>query len=219
MPTKMRNTFHLLLFAFLLLLCEGCLSGFASEKQMYSWLNDPDHGLVKTKNINGLNVTVKYMPPDFLAYTEYINAPQGMKQSRDSLLMWYKKNLTFLISISLDENNKSSLDIMRMGVTNYSEYREKFLALNFDLSESISLKSKTKSIKPVLTNLENVYGASQSRNITIVFSPQDLNEFLAKSRELDFVYDDEVFSMGIMHYKFNLQELTTVPEIKFWKNQ
>ena len=182
---------------------------------MYKWMNNPDKGLIKVRRINGLKLTVKYFPAEFLLYKELKTYEEVNLSLKDSLMEWYKFNHTFLMNISLDEENSKDIDVMRYGVKNYEEYREKFLSMNFDLAQFITLKINDQKLTPVLASLENVYGLSNDRNIHLVFSPgkEGINDF----ETMDLIYNDEIFDTGINHFVFQKRDLDSAPSIKLGK--
>ncbi|HET6243903.1 MAG: hypothetical protein H0V01_04455 [Bacteroidetes bacterium] len=179
-------------------------------------MNNLENGLIKSKSINGIKVTAKYLPPEFLVYKDLKTHDEFNTFLKDSLMEWYKFNHTFLLNIALDEENKNDMDVMRYGVKNYEEYKEKFISMNFDLTDFISLKIKDKKLSPVLINLENVYGLSKDRNVHLVFTTDEKTNY-TDFEELDLVYNDEIFETGINHFVFQKKDIESIPLIKFWK--
>lgn len=204
-----RFLFFILLNASLIL--SGCSKGFSNEKDLYSWMNNKKNGLVKVKEINGIKLTVKYLPSQYLAYKELKNT--GAKhQNIDSLNKWYENTHSFILNIGLIEEAAADVDIMKLGVSNYEEYREKFMTMNFDMGQYISLKINNKEFSPVLANLENVYGLAGDRNINLVFPKDDL-----PAEEIDLIFNDEIFNTGITHFTFKPKDAESLPPLKFLK--
>src|SRR5687767_5887409 len=87
----------------LLLSLSACNKSFDTIKSIYAWINDPDNGLVKTKTVEGILLTIKYLPPELLALKE-TKDDKGNRAMYDSLLNEYKKSYTFLLSIASKEN-------------------------------------------------------------------------------------------------------------------
>jgi hypothetical protein len=84
------------------------------------------------------------------------------------------------------------------------------------MEDFVQLKMGESKYKPVLSSMENTYGIGQSRDIMIVFSPSSLkdNGFLS-SKELDFVYNDEIFEVGKCHFVFDRSDLKSAPDFPF----
>lgn len=184
-----------------------------SVEEYSKWINEPENGLIQTKRIKGLKVSVKYLPNEYLVYKETIGN-DNTETYKDSLKKEYKNSLTFLMIIAPDEEKGNKNDIMTEGINNYQEYSERLLALNFQLDKNISLRSGTIELKPVLSALENTYGLSKSRNILFVFAANEEQKGkMNDSETIDFVYIDELFSLGIMHFDFANKKLKDLPVI------
>ena len=85
------------------------------------------------------------------------------------------------------------------------------------MDEFIRLKIGEAIYEPVLINLEEVYGLKDSRNITIVFVPEDASdEAFYNAEEFEFTYDDEIFGTGINHFRFKRSDLNNTPQFIYW---
>lgn len=212
------RVFFFLFFGVITQLIISC-TYFQQEKKISEyliWLNDESNGLVKEKYINGLVFTAKYLPPDYLVYQELKNDTLYSLAKKDSLLNLYSSNLTFLLSVKPDEREENSKisDVMYLGVTNMSDYKERVLLMNFEMKEFLQLQTETNVVySPVLTNMENTYSLGNGRSITCVFAPlKDKKEFNNTST-LDLVWDDEIFESGRNHFVFNRKDFSSVPRL------
>lgn len=178
-----------------------------------AWLNDPGHGLTQTKYINGISLTVKLLPPEYLTYQE-ISQPSS-QSVRDSLVALYKKNISFLLVIGPDERNKSGEDIMWTGTTGYEEYVERLLAMNFNLSECLKLRVGEQEFLSHLSSAENTYGLGKSRNIIVTFTPDTQERNFYSANEIDLIYSDELFKTGINHFTFSRNDISKIPSFPF----
>ena len=197
-------------------LLTSCKTSHVNSVEEYNkWMNDPENGLVKTKKIKGLTVSVKYLPAAYLIYKE-LGETDYSEKDRDSLKKAYERSLTFLMTIAPDKEKGNKNDIMLEGIVNYKDYSERLLTLNFELDKNVTLKSDNLELKPVLSALENTYGLSKSRSITFVFAP-DIKEMemLKNAKTLDFVYIDELFQLGILHFNFNNEKLKELPVVEY----
>lgn len=196
-------------------LMTNCQHDLKDMKSVYGWINDPDHGMVKTKTVEGIKITVKYLPAEFLALKE---AREGHadRQTYDSLLKVYTASHTFLLSIASTEKGGEQ-DPMYQDLENYSEYKERALTMNFDMNEYVSIKTSTQEFRPVLTSMENTYSLKGQRNIYMVFTDETAETELMKDDELDFVFNDEIFQTGVNHFIFNQNDLRSMPVINFEK--
>jgi len=210
-----RIIYYSLFFGISFLLTSCKTSHVNSVEEYNKWMNDPENGLVKTKKIKGLTVSVKYLPAAYLIYKE-LGETDYSEKDRDSLKKAYERSLTFLMTIAPDKEKGNKNDIMLEGIVNYKDYSERLLTLNFELDKNVTLKSDNLELKPVLSALENTYGLSKSRSITFVFAP-DIKEMemLKNAKTLDFVYIDELFQLGILHFNFNNEKLKELPVVEY----
>lgn len=193
----------------------GCQESFNNEQEMFSYLNNPENGLVKEKNINGIKLKVKLLPTDFLTYKELRKEQAYTKEIKQQKFDSYDSTYVFVLNIG--PSDEQDFSIQHLGITNYQEYKQRVLDMNFEITEFVKVKANNKEYMPVLSNMENVYGLSKSRNIYLVFAPDDINDDLLTSEKLDFVFNDEIFHTGINHFVFNRKDILKIPKIEFWK--
>lgn len=181
------------------------------------WLNNPENGVVLSKKNNGFIVTVKYLPTDYFISKEIIKSKN--KKHADSIRRLYKDNVYFIMHIDNDPDKiDEASDIMFRDIHNYPDYAERVYNLNFSLEESIELKIGGATYNPVLTSLENHYGLDGGRNIMIVFSPQKKNELLDLKQGAEFIYDDQTFGMGQLHFYYSPDTFKNIPDLSIQTN-
>lgn len=203
---------------FLILILTSCVEKTVTSNEEYlMWLNDEDNGLVMSKEVGGITIKVKYLPANYLAYQDLFGQVTISKSVADSVVNYYNKSLTFLMTIGVDGDSKKG-DVMYQGVQNYEEYKKRLYSMNFDIENDILIKIGEKKYLPVLSNLENGYGLTESRNITLVFVPETKEEqSFYSAEEIQFTYDDELFETGINHFTFDRKKLNNIPQFIFWK--
>jgi len=213
----MANKISLYIGLLALMFLSSCgQSSVNSYEEYLAWLNDAENGLVMHKEAGGITIKVKQLPSNYIAYQDLMNEKNVKKQVVDSIANSYDKSLTFLMTIGVDGDLKKG-DIMYQGVKNYEEYKRQLYQLNFDIENDISLNIEGNIYKPVLSHLENVYGLTDSRNITLVFVPETKEDLsFYKSEEIQFTYDDELFDTGINHFTFNRKDINNSPSFNFW---
>ena len=197
----MRNYILILLLSIIALACD---SDPKDLKSFYKRINDPGNGLVKSRDVEGIKISVKYLPAEFLALKE--SSEGGMKGSYDSLYTLYKRNHTFLLSVSYTDE-KDINDPMYKDLRDYPEYKARAQAMNFDMNEYVSIKTSSNEYRPVLTSMENTYSLKGQRNVYLVFADESLKNELQTDNELDFVFDDVFFQTGVNHFVFEQNDL------------
>lgn len=189
---------------------------FKSEASYNAALNNTDYGLVKTKTVNGIIMSVRYLPTDLLVLRELNNRTTVSQAELDSLRQQYVNSKTFVLTLTPD-TNQTKADLMFGGVGSKEEYQEKVLKLNFGMDQYTSLHSLNAEYTPVLTNMENIYGLKASRDFNIVFVPRSVDEKLdyESSESLKFVFDDPYFKTGLNQFVFTKDDMTSSPGFTF----
>lgn len=199
--------YYFLYFIFIYLLTTSCSKqkSISTVKEYSEWINKAENGCVINKRVNGMVIEIKYLPPSYIALKEWESGNYKEKKIEE-LLKENQYTTAFLMTFKPDEENNNS-DVMFSGVSNYKEYVERSMDLNFDLENKVTLNFDNKKLRPVLSSLENTYGLSKGRSVYLVFAPSENKEELKNIKELDFIYADDIYELGILHYIFNLEDI------------
>ena len=156
-------------YLILVFMISGCSKNINSEQEYLQYISNPKHNLTKTRYINGFRLSVKYMPPEILAYNELQNKVY-IKSFQDSIIGIYENSRTFILTIAPDDRKNESNDIMFYNVMNTLDFKERVQTMNFNINEYISLNTEKNTFYPALHLFENTYGLSKHRNLNVVFS-------------------------------------------------
>ncbi|HSZ71427.1 MAG TPA: hypothetical protein VK750_02045 [Cytophagaceae bacterium] len=206
-------------FTFILLVFTSCsfLHKDLDWNDYVKYINDADHGLVKKKYINHLEFTMQYLPPEYLVHRELNGDTSYTVTERDSILNLYNHNLTFVLSIQPDEREGESPieDVLFYNIKDKDEYTFRMMHLNFDIKDEVTLSCDSSAVySPVITNMENNYGLSKGRKITLVFTPLKSKEEFLKAKQITLNWNDEVFETGRQYFSFDASELFSIPGLK-----
>lgn len=201
----MKHQLIYITFIYLLLVsCSGKV--LESEQEILSYINEDESGFVVQKEVNNFTLTVKAIPPQYLAFNESNNQVEY-----DSLFKVYGKNRTFLLSIKPKEDK----DLLFYKVMSKEEFNQRFYDLNFSLGEYLSLKTDKNKYYPALYVMENTYGLAHHRSFNIVFAENDsLHGDLLSSKSYDIAFNDIHFETGITHFKFQKNNIDKFPRVK-----
>lgn len=188
-------------------------------KEYVEWINDPANGLVQIKYINDVKVSLQYIPADFLAYQELQRDPNKYsKHIKDSLINYYSRNRSFILTIGPDDRKRNTSepgnDIMLRDIEDMEDFKDRSMTMNFDMGEYVTLLTGDEKLKPVITNMENVYGLSAERKIHFVFASQNAKRSNTDSG-FDFEFNDEIFNTGINHFVVSSDQLNKIPKLIF----
>src|SRR4051812_32898145 len=87
------------------------------------WINNPDNDLRKVKSLHGIDLTVKYLPPEYLAYQELKDMTTITNEKKDSVLANFHNKYTFLLSIETGTGNEN-VNIMYVGLKSQDDYEQ-----------------------------------------------------------------------------------------------
>lgn len=193
-------------------LFQGCSpSTMHTAKEYNAWLNNPENHCKVSKKVGNMVISMKYMPPQFLALKEYESTNRLLNY--DSLLSSYEHSVTFLMSFETKQGQEGE-DVMYKDLASYKEYLERSMTLNFDMESKVQLQGSFGSCYPVLSSLENTYGLSKGRDVYLVFSSKEKAYDLMKEAYWDLVYQDDIYQTGILHFIFTPPVLKDkLPEI------
>ncbi|MEM7161707.1 MAG: hypothetical protein AAF487_04630 [Bacteroidota bacterium] len=197
--------------AFCLLACGE--QELSSLNDFESYINDEQNGLTRTKHVNGYFLKWQLLPNSFLEKKE---EKQGIQNDSEEDLN-RGKSIYCLFSIIPDEQDKTQ-DIVLENTMNVEEFKRKYEELSFYIQEDIRLKTGDgNEISPVLAHMEPVHQLKKGRTFNLVFAPRNEAEFSLFEHldELDFVYDDRLFSLGMNHFVFDKKNLVELPQLTF----
>lgn len=206
----MLNKFKLasIMFVLFLISCQKEV-GF---KEYYKVLNDSENGMIQSKSINGLILTVKYLPANFLAFDE-IRKDKYFKGDKDSLLKQYQNGHNILLSIAPDPKVRGNQEALYLGLKSFQEFDDRVHALNFELEQFTKVLEDVKyESKPILSVLGNTFGLQNNRSVVMTF-PVENQSF----KEVVFEFDDPFFQTGKSKFKFLKEDIKELPIIKEWQ--
>lgn len=186
----------------LILLCFSfCCCGKGSTRNIseyLAWISDESNGLSRTKRINGIEITAKFLPPEYRAYQE-ARSMEGT-ETFDMLVDRYDSSVTFLLSFNYDEIAGYS----RRGVisTDSEYFIDRAAALSLNIADYVQLDAGGMSFIPVVSTFDQDFGMNPSRNIIIAFVDESGTGKLATAPKLDLILNDEAFETGISHFVF-----------------
>lgn len=185
----------------------ACQHKIDNKEKLLQWINQPEHGLVISKSINGFQLTAKYLPSDYLVLKELGN--QDFTASHfQQLKEEYQHSKTFLLTIAPDQEEQRNT-VMFHQVVSRADYQQRVRDLNFRIGDFLSLTTKSKELKPVLHHMENTYELAEHRSIYLVFADDELQ----KDEDWVLKFDDRLFGTGISRFLFHHQDLAKIPDI------
>ncbi len=195
----------------LLAMLAGCRPQLRTKSDFYQWLHQPEHGLVQTRQANGLRLTAKYLPPELLALRDWERLDNPRPADWDSLLKTYTGTPSFLLTIEPAAGKGG--DVLYRDIASVEAFKERAMDMNFRADQYLRLETGAGAFPPVLHTLENTYSTREGRSIYLVFAPPA--SAAGQADRLDLVFTDEWFGTGISHFGFSRSALAAVPAVDF----
>jgi hypothetical protein len=192
---------------------QSCGNGREGPADYMKYLNDPGNGLVRTRRLNGLSISAKYLSPELRAFQEVRSSDERIS-SQDSLVAFNGRSVAFLLTIRLDSTS-ADRDIAVRGVHDYNDFAARALNMNFGMQERLTLSADGREYRPVLAALDNEYGMGGARNITVVFLDEERPQRITGARSLDLSFADDIYETGINHFVFDGATIAGAPKLKF----
>jgi hypothetical protein len=180
---------------------------FTGVNELTKYINVPENGLLKEKTVGGIKFKLKYLPTDYLVYSQLDLKQSHMLPLIDSLDKRYQNSVTFLLSIGPADDE--SFDITKYGITNYEEFAKQLEQLCFQAQGWISIKDDNgKEYTPSLVHMENINALEKHRNVLVVFNTKDYLK-----NNFSFIFSDELFNTGINKFYFKASDINGIPKI------
>lgn len=187
----------------------------ALEPEAYrAWCARAENGLARSRSVNGLTLTMRYQPPEYLAWQQLRRRSDRSARMRDSLIKRFSAAKRFLLTIAPDERHGGG-DVTMRGVQSYGEFAERVERLNFELRDYITLKTEAGLLTPALAVLEHTQGLRPSRTVNLAFVPDDEYNDFYDSEIYDVTFNDRIFHTGINHFVFRRSDLDAVPRLAY----
>lgn len=212
--------YKLITFVCLLLFACSCKQKYSSTSEFNKWLNNKENGCYVEKDIAGISVSFKYLPPSYKVL-QAVELSNKLKKSvdADSLATLSNKTMSFLMTIAPSGDKKvtkgdPSPHVMYEGVANYSEFAERVTTMNFFMDQYIKMYVDGDSVKPVMVLAENTYELSEKRLFDIAFVSE---KKILDNGEYIIVYSDPYFGMGDIQFSFRQKNIDKANNINIIK--
>lgn len=177
-------------------------------------LEKNESGLERSRVFDGIEYSVRYIPPELLAYREMRKVRRYERTNYDSLCVMFDGTVAFELSFKMMPPFERN-DVIWKNISSQEEYSDRLKMLSFDMQEMIGLSADGKMFYPELAIMENVYTMGADRRIMILFSDETLSEILQGDADIRFEYYDQVFGSGQHYFNFANSALTDCPELSF----
>jgi len=198
-----------------LLLAAGCSdpAELESAEEYVAYMHDPANGLVQTKEEDGLKITVRYLPPEYLAYVE-LHKEGGTYEQLDSLAGFYRNSATFQLYVEAADPSMNLPERLFRSVSHLAELSQYQDLLTYGMEQYIRLNSRGEGVAPVLSTLESTLEAKQKLSWVLVFNGNDIAPASPdEGGEVHFSLNRNFFLSSPADFVFEADQLQHTPKL------
>lgn len=185
-----------------------------NPEQYLSWVSSNKRAFNKTNRIKNVDIKMRYLPADYLAYKEFITSDSG---NYDSLRKSYQCGITFQLSIQADKTDRTYSNLMYYNVSSPEEMMVRTRYLNFSINDFISAEHNKIKYEPVLSHFEGYDALGNRLNFQVVFIIPEYNCGLPGQdfNNVIVTLDDPFWDLGTNKFEFENKVLLSLPKMKF----
>lgn len=179
----------------------SCTKKELNDKEYSIYLQDEDHGLIKSDSIDGVLYSISYRPTDLMVQQSLQNAQRDALVI-DSLKKVYSGYQYFLLNISSEESDVLSY-------TDRQDFSRVLQDISFHMQDMVyALEDDKDTIYLMDFNTPRFYGVAKATTILLAFKQEK------KTSEYFTIHLKGLFG-GQLNFKFRNEDLTDVPRMKF----
>lgn len=189
----------------------GAVTSFAREsmiKEEYlEWVRDPENGLYREEEIDGLTFSVFYKPLDYVILQELASSGVAI----DSFAS-YKKQYEGLQYFTLTIKSSQDADLLKHAITSERNYYQRIDYCSFRMQNDLQLVQGSDTLACKLFHYERTYQVAPYTNFILAFEDNSTpNTSLVHDKTL--VFHDQAFGRGIVKLKLKANDLNKVPKL------
>ncbi len=173
---------------------------------MLDWVESKENQLLNEKTIDDMNYSSLYKPHAYMCLLEAGNH-SGMNSSElEKIKSAYSGMEYFTFKIS---TAKTQEELLRYKAAGSDEYYRRLEYYSFKAQEDFALLAGKDSLKCKLFHFERTFGLAPILTFVLGFQGERKPE-----QDLTLVYNDRIFSNGIIKLHYGAETLNAIPELK-----
>jgi len=184
-------------------------------EQLNNWVNKEENGLIRTKTIQNVKLTAKFLPSELLAYREWITL-ESSHIPFDSIVNEYRQAAVFQFTMEADKLDKKYGSLMYYEAFSQEDLSYRINLLSFQIESFLSLRDGENKYFPVLSHFEGFdqIGNKITFQASFILSDFDQERFAKISHDVVFSFDDPIWGLGTNHFEFKRKDLHRIPKLK-----
>lgn len=205
----LRNSIILCLLALLgIVMMTSCNKSLNREK-LVEYINDPDNGVFKEKQVRNYNYQLKYRPSSFLINQELSGDTNVSQERLNEIANRYNQYYYFIYSISIEGQEVLGSHM----AANRNKFGEMVNQLAFRMGNNVSIVTPSDTVYVADYIYPRLYGMGTSTNILFAFERKKIE----KSKSFRFEMEDIGLGSGTLKFKFQTKDIRKTPELKVFQ--
>lgn len=176
-----------------------------------SWVKNPEHGLVKTRKINDIQISLTYLPPAYMVCND-LKKDEISEEELAQLSAQYEDFEYYLLKI---EALESGLELAKYQVANQQEYEGRIKYYSFNMQNDLMAKTtEGKEVPCELYHFERTYNITPYSSFLIGFA----KEYMKGVKERTIILDEKIFNKGIVKFKWTNSEMNNIPQVELLRS-
>ncbi len=185
------NRVYILIFLVFIALT-SCQKELTAEEYL-AYVNNPENGLKKEKEIGDFKIGVKYEPTQFLlSKQENVEEDELSNYEHFQFRMKLKRGGDILLYKESNDMN----EVTRINHFGFEAKNDFFIVSNSDTTNCI------------ISHFSRNYNLNPTIDLTLAFNAID------KKNDWQFVYNDHQFNIGTVKFVFKKEDLSNLPILK-----
>lgn len=171
-----------------------------NKEELLKYINEPDNGLTKEQEVNGVKIKVSFYPSSLLAAQEQTDSiPAEKLKARYGGYYYFKARFS--------KNGKEA--IRQLG--DFGKYSDMVQVLAFRMNGYINLTTSNRDTLSMADYFfDQTYGMSDANTLMLVFNKNDLKS----ANKFDINIAECGFGTGALRFSFRKEDLEKLPELK-----
>jgi hypothetical protein len=172
------------------------------------WVNEPENGLIATKELDGISYWFMYKP---LAYEAMMRATNdsGLVRSEYAANLNTLRNTQYcLLKIKSTTGNN---ELLRFRLSGNEEYYRRLEYCSYNIQQDIKLIDGKDTLPCILHHYERAFGLAPEAVFTLVFEAKDT---LYKGRQKTLFFEDNLFGNGTINLNVSEESMNNIPDLK-----
>lgn len=178
-----------------------------SKEELIQYVNDENHGLIKTKEFGDVKLELIYKPNDFLIQQELSSKKQFSEEEIQEVKNNFNKALYFTLNVS-----KGGKELEMSAIQSQDQFAKRIEQLSFGMRERIQIKTSNKSEIPLLDYVyPRMYGMTGQTTMLLVFD----KEQVINEEWFDVIINGSNLGIGINKFRFESNKILNTPQLDY----